>query len=300
MSVIHNSISTIENANLILLRSEELAPVNDQFFHAHVAYFKMNSTKKEHHFKVSDFFELTFFESGSGVHAADMLSYMINEGQVHISFPGQVQVWDTHNYSGHRLILSRPFVEQYFAGISFFTTILEQFLVIRTGKESFGKLLLDLELLAQEVSAPQPDLSIFKLRAEIVFNYIQLHLSAQMSRNMDPFNQIHPMLDKLKQLLEENFKYEKEVAFYAGRLFMSPNYLNKLCKKQWGLSAKRIIDNRITLEATRLLMSGHRTTVSEIAGQLGFSSVSHFSRFLKLKTNCNPLMLSKLYPTLKL
>lgn len=299
MSVVHNIISTIESAGRIPLRIKDSVPVNDEFFHTHVAYFKMNSTEKEHHFKVSDFFELTFFESGSGVHSADASPYVINEGQVHISFPGQVQIWDTLNYSGHRLILSRPFVKQYFPGISFFATILERFLVIRPEKESFGKLLLDLGLLAQEISAPQPDPGIFKLRAEIVFNYIQLHLNEQMSRNHDPFNQIHPMLHKLKQLLEENYKDEKEVAFYAARLFTSPNYLNKLCKRHWGVRAKSIIDNRITLEATRLLLSGKKTPVSEIAVQLGFSSVSHFSRFLKSKTNYSPLMLSNLHPILR-
>lgn len=299
MRITHNIISAIEGSN-ISLHNGDFTPVNDQGFHAHVAYCKINGTEKEHHFKVSDFFELTFFESGSGVHSVDALPYTINDGQVHISFPGQVQIWEVSNYSGHRLIFSRQFVKQHFAGISFLTSILEQFLVIRPEKETFSKLLLDLELLSREISGPEPDLSIFKLRAEIVFNYIQLHLNEQMSGNNNPFKQAHPMLDKLKELLDENYKYEKEVAFYAGKLFMTSSYLNKLCKRQWGTSAKKTIDNRITLEATRLLLSSKKIAIREIAGQLGFSNVSNFSRFFKSRTGYSPLMLSKQYAPLTL
>jgi len=82
------------------------------------------------------------------------------------------------------------------------------------------------------------------------------------------------------ELLDKNFKEKKMVADYATQLFITPNYLNRIVKKNTGVSAGHLIRERVVLEAKRL---GRYSAagMKEIAYSLGFLDSAHFSRFFK-------------------
>ena len=82
------------------------------------------------------------------------------------------------------------------------------------------------------------------------------------------------------ELLDKNFKEKKMVAEYAAQLLVTPNYLNRIVKKNTGFSAGHHIRQRIVLEAKRMgRYSG--AAMKEIAYNLGFMDLAHFSRFFK-------------------
>lgn len=91
---------------------------------------------------------------------------------------------------------------------------------------------------------------------------------------------------KFSLLLEENFKEEHKVSFYAAVLNKSPKTLSNVfgLLKQQAPSA--LIRDRLVLEAKRYL---HYTEKSakEIAYELGFESPAHFSRFFKQYAGAN-------------
>ncbi|MBO9732096.1 MAG: helix-turn-helix domain-containing protein [Chitinophaga sp.] len=96
--------------------------------------------------------------------------------------------------------------------------------------------------------------------------------------------------EKIKQfrsLLDEHFITHKTPAFYASRLNITTNYLNKLCGKYYGVSTGELIRRRITIEAQRLL---HYTVlpIADIARQLEFESVSYFITFFKRDVGTTP------------
>jgi AraC family transcriptional regulator, transcriptional activator of pobA len=88
-------------------------------------------------------------------------------------------------------------------------------------------------------------------------------------------------------LVEQHFKKQHNVDFYAKLLYKSPKTLSNqfaLLKVQ---SPSEVIHQRIILEAKRLLIYT-QLSCSEIANQLGFEELAHFSRFFKNKTHMNP------------
>jgi len=97
-------------------------------------------------------------------------------------------------------------------------------------------------------------------------------------------NQILTVLSKLKEMIEKKYKEKKRPSDYASLLCISPNYLNKICKEETGLTAGELIRKRIIIEAQRLLYYTNYS-VNEVANKLGFDNASYFVTFFKKNTN---------------
>ncbi len=99
----------------------------------------------------------------------------------------------------------------------------------------------------------------------------------------DKFN----LIRKFHLLVEIHFKKERQVNFYAGLLNKSPktvsNYFAMYSKK----TPVQIIHERIITEAKRLVYYTDKS-IKEIAEDLGFEDVAHFSKFFKNVTTKSP------------
>ena len=93
-------------------------------------------------------------------------------------------------------------------------------------------------------------------------------------------------------LVEIHFRKEHQIAFYANLLHKSPktisNYFSLYSQKR----PMQIIQDRIISEARRLFYYTDKS-VKEIAYELGFEDVAHFSKFFKNATSQNPSDLKK-------
>ena len=78
-----------------------------------------------------------------------------------------------------------------------------------------------------------------------------------------------------------------KVTHYADRLGYSPRTLNRVARAHTGRSAKQLIDERVVLEAKRLLSHGD-APVAEIAEQLGFDDPSNFSAYFRSRAGVTP------------
>jgi AraC family transcriptional regulator, transcriptional activator of pobA len=96
------------------------------------------------------------------------------------------------------------------------------------------------------------------------------------------------LVKKFTNLVEANFDKEKSVSFYASELYVHPNYLNAIVKRQSGMTAKDSIQNRLLLEAKYLLHST-RLSVKEISHQLGFTDPNYFGVFFKRVEGHSPI-----------
>lgn len=89
------------------------------------------------------------------------------------------------------------------------------------------------------------------------------------------------------QLLEQYRKRERNVAFYARQLNITPKYLSTVAKNVSGKTAACWIDESVVLEAKSLLRySG--MSIQEIAYALNFSSQSFFGKYFKQHTGYSP------------
>lgn len=90
-----------------------------------------------------------------------------------------------------------------------------------------------------------------------------------------------------KALLDEHFIEMKSVAFYAEKLNLSVNDFSKKVKKQYGKTPSKLIRERLTLEAKRLLHLTYKS-IKEIAHELGFNDEFYFSRYFKKEVGVSP------------
>jgi AraC family transcriptional activator of pobA len=96
-----------------------------------------------------------------------------------------------------------------------------------------------------------------------------------------------PTVEALRRLVDENFRTQRLLGFYAGKLAMTPDRLNDHVKRATGVTAGHLIRQRVLTEAKRqLIFTGQ--PIHEIAYDLAFSDPSHFARFFRKQTGTTP------------
>lgn len=94
-------------------------------------------------------------------------------------------------------------------------------------------------------------------------------------------------VDALQRLVEDNFRKERQIGFYASALAMTADRLNDHVKRAAGVTAGHLIRQRVLTEAKRELIFTGRP-IHEIAYELGFADPSHFARFFRKQTAMTP------------
>lgn len=105
--------------------------------------------------------------------------------------------------------------------------------------------------------------------------------------NKDVSKEETDLVREFNVLVENNFKELHQVQDYANLLNKSPKTLANSFAKYSEKSPLAIIQERIVLEAKRLLFYTDKTA-SEIAYEVGFDEPSSFSRFFKKHTSISP------------
>ncbi|UOQ68416.1 helix-turn-helix domain-containing protein [Hymenobacter volaticus] len=91
------------------------------------------------------------------------------------------------------------------------------------------------------------------------------------------------VVQQFLQLIEARLAaHESALALdaYAEVLCVDAKYLSALCRKATGRSAARLLKEKVTTEA-KVLLTGTQLPISDIAYQLAFYDVAHFSRWFK-------------------
>jgi AraC family transcriptional regulator, transcriptional activator of pobA len=96
-----------------------------------------------------------------------------------------------------------------------------------------------------------------------------------------------PTVDTLRRLVEEHFRTQRQIGFYAGKLAMTSDRLNDHVKRATGVTAGHLIRQRVLTEAKRQLVFTTQP-IHEIAFDLAFSDPSHFTRFFRKQTGTTP------------
>ena len=96
-------------------------------------------------------------------------------------------------------------------------------------------------------------------------------------------------VERFMELVQENFRTERLIGFYADKLCITPKYLSKLVKEKTGRSAGEWIESYVILEARTMLQSTDMT-IQQIASALNFPNQSFFGKYFKRATGLSPKM----------
>src|SRR6266545_4471317 len=95
------------------------------------------------------------------------------------------------------------------------------------------------------------------------------------------------VMTAFRKEIEGSFATTRRVEDYAERLGCSVRTLTRACLAATGRSAKQVIDDRVTLEAKRLLAHTD-LPVASIGSKLGFTEATNFGRFFMRETGQTP------------
>lgn len=98
--------------------------------------------------------------------------------------------------------------------------------------------------------------------------------------------------DTFFTLLDRDIIHDRQPSHYAGKMNISPIYLNEVIKKVTGKSVSININEEITLRAKRLL-AFTKLDIKEIAFELGFNDVAYFTRLFTKTAGCSPMHFRK-------
>lgn len=93
--------------------------------------------------------------------------------------------------------------------------------------------------------------------------------------------------EQFVELLQRNYKREREIGFYAESMCLTPKYLSKTIKDVTGESATEWIERYVITESKALLYSTD-LTIQQISDSLGFESQSLFGKYFKRVVGISP------------
>ncbi|MBN8789814.1 MAG: helix-turn-helix domain-containing protein, partial [Terrimonas sp.] len=101
------------------------------------------------------------------------------------------------------------------------------------------------------------------------------------------FDEKRMQLMKFINLIDENYKKGYSVAEYARLLYISSRSLSDLTQQQLNKTPSQMIQERIILEAQRLLLYSS-FNINQVGYRLGFDDASYFVKYFKKYTGVSP------------
>jgi len=98
---------------------------------------------------------------------------------------------------------------------------------------------------------------------------------------------------RFRAILEQFYRQERSIQFYAEGMGMSAGKLNKFLDRVLGKSLTVLIKDRIMREAEELLLNSDYT-IDEIAGLLGFEQTTNFNKSFRRHKGMSVLKFSRL------
>jgi AraC-like DNA-binding protein len=249
----------------------------------HVANFPGVSQPHAH-----NFYLLLYVTQGHGTHTIDLVSYDLQPGCLFFMTPGQVHHWQlSDDAEGYVVLFETDFYLSRYPGnrlfeYPFFNHAYPPVLYLPEGETDI-QLLMERMWMEHTTPAPQQD-EVFRSYLHICLELAARRFSASPSApEPDEPRHAQQVLREFGASINQQFRSHREVQHYADQLHVSPNHLNALCRRQLGKTASSFIQERVLIEARRLLRHTD-ATVTQVADALGFEDASYFSRYFRKHT----------------
>ncbi len=247
------------------------------------------------------FYHLVFFTKGGGQQQIDFKTFEIKPNLIYFMVPGQVHSWNlTNEPDGYLINFSTTYFssfllnQEYLQQFNFFSGNPEDQIAYLAQKTSDKISLIFEDILKEgENQSPIND-DLVRIALLRVFTEVARGINRPKNQTLNTYS--HTLIGNFKQLIEENYTSLKLPKQYAALLYITPNHLNAVCKDSLGVSAGKLIRDRIILEAKRLLINVD-LRVAEIAEKLNFEDQSYFVKFFKRYEGVTPDKFRKLYTT---
>ena len=214
--------------------------------------------------------------------------YSIQKGSLILIGPGVVSQWLGDSGAPTETILFTP---------ELFNTVLDTPLlsslpfflpggnhVVSIGEEDFDKMNDLFRALRQFENEPE---IITGIAYAILMFSKKIH-DLEITHNSYSYSIKEKIVHDFNSLVAKHFLKNKDVAFYACTLNITPKYLSEILLSEVGKPAKALIDEVVFMEAKSLLRQT-TMTVQEISLWLGYADTSYFTKAFKQREGHTPL-----------
>lgn len=237
-----------------------------------------------------NYYSVIWSFTATGKHIIDFTEYPILQGHIFFVSPKQVhQVITDPGSTGLLIFFTPEFLHKNSIQEDFVSNLK---LFQDSGETPSLPIGTEMEPKLRDFAAHMKEafLSDHDMRLETIGAYLRLfliecngHCSLFPGANTQNLEVGRTLTLHFKKLVEQHFNELHQVKDYASSLNVTPNYLNEVIRSTIGESAKDYIQNRIILEAKRMLTFTKKSG-KEIGYDLGFEDPSHFSKFFKTNT----------------
>lgn len=142
-------------------------------------------------------------------------------------------------------------------------------------------------LLWHEINAvPTASAAIRHLQTALLTRLRIIHQGEGRDMPSSPSRQ-YVLFQRFLDLLNEYGIRERSIAFYAGRLCVTPNHLGFVVKQASGLTVMQWV-NRHLIQQAKIELKYSDTPIWEIAEKLNFSNPGFFAKFFRRETGMTP------------
>lgn len=226
---------------------------------------------------------LIYINQGYFKHQIESTSFMVQAPSVLISNYGNISAIDSVDKSaqGYCVLIKEQamtslFREQEILNIFTISPLLN---LSKIDNEELNRLL---DLLYEEIYTEKP----YKEYYESIFKTVMLKI-IKISASNKSLGRRQEIAISFKQLVHLHYNKEKSVNFYADKLAVSVNYLNRCVSSVFKKSSKQLILEVAIIHSQLMLLETNKS-VASIAYELEFEDPSYFTRLFKKIVGISP------------
>lgn len=231
------------------------------------------------------FYLIYLVHAGKSTHSIDFENYPLNKMSVIFLKPGQIHHFgDLNQVEGDILVASEKIFEILNNENPLISDLLDSVftatgpLILNDREYQQTKSLL--ETVAFVTKKTQLNLSAAPMSYLFSFILSEFRTMKTIAARNETLSHGDPLISRFKKSLEQNLLASKAVKDFAEDLNVSTRTLDRRCLQILKKTAREIIDERLLLEAKRIL-SYSTDPLKITADRLGFSDVSTFSKFFQ-------------------
>ena len=240
------------------------------------------------------FYHILWFQKGDPTHLVDFNPVKIKPNTMLFLNKDTVQRFDNNGgFDGKAILFTDNFFckteadTKYLRSSILFNDLLS---VSQIHVSKTDSLFADLFTLMEKELENEKDISQSDILKNLLHNILLL---SERERRKQDFTEIKKGADLdyvmlFKDLLESNYRELKQVSKYAKKISITEKRLNQATSKVLDKSPKQMIDERIMLEAKRLLVHTN-DSVKEIGFGLGFDEPTNFIKYFRKHSLSTPV-----------
>ncbi|PJJ08613.1 AraC family transcriptional regulator [Flavobacterium sp. 1] len=240
------------------------------------------------------YYDLTLITDGEERISLNGKTLLVKKGDLICSIPGDVWKWqENSSLKGFAIVFDEEFLLSFFNDHLF----LEKFTYLSRHRSSpflrlndnlFQEIIMLLLKIREEIGTYiEKNDHVLRALIYLVLGLLERAQTIILEDEILTATSINRHAERFVELVESNYRTIQNVNYYAERLFITPNYLNKVVRQSLGSSAKAYI-MKIVLQEAKNLISYTTMSVEEISRELKFNTSSYFIRMFQKETGTTP------------